>query len=44
MAGLILTCLALLYPGSRACAVQRTSFDHLTTGYELRGAHRDLAC
>ena len=27
-----------------AKAVQRTQFDHLTTGYELRGFHRDLAC
>ena len=27
-----------------ATAVQRTGFDHLTTGFELRGAHRDLSC
>ncbi|HWM71291.1 MAG TPA: cytochrome c3 family protein [Steroidobacteraceae bacterium] len=27
-----------------ASAVQRTQFDHLTTGYELRGFHRDLSC
>src|SRR5262249_37314273 len=27
-----------------ASAVQRTQFDHLTTGYELQGAHRDLSC
>jgi hypothetical protein len=27
-----------------AAAVQRTQFDHLTTGYELQGAHRDLSC
>src|SRR5215472_1029393 len=27
-----------------ASAVQRTGFDHLTTGFELRGAHRDLSC
>jgi hypothetical protein len=27
-----------------AWAVQRTQFDHLTTGYELQGAHRDLSC
>ncbi len=27
-----------------ALAVQRTGFDHLTTGYELQGAHRDLSC
>jgi ribosomal protein L44E len=25
-------------------AVQRTGFDHLTTGFELQGAHRDLSC
>lgn len=29
---------------SPAAAVQRTQFDHLTTGYELLGAHRDLSC
>src|SRR5579864_1153066 len=27
-----------------ASAVQRTQFDHLTTGFELVGAHRDLSC
>ena len=27
-----------------ASAVQRTQFDHLTTGFELRGFHRDLSC
>jgi hypothetical protein len=27
-----------------AGAVQRTGFDHLTTGFELQGAHRDLSC
>ena len=27
-----------------ATAVQRTGFDHLTTGYELQGAHRDMSC
>lgn len=27
-----------------ATAVQRTGFDHLTTGFELQGAHRDLSC
>lgn len=25
-------------------AIQRTGFDHLTTGFELRDAHRDMAC
>lgn len=33
--------LCLLAP---ATAVQRTGFDHLTTGFELQGAHRDLSC
>ena len=28
----------------QAWAVQRTGFDHLTTGYELLGAHRDMSC
>ncbi len=27
-----------------ALAAQRTGFDHLTTGFELQGAHRDLSC
>lgn len=31
----------LATPGS---PVQRTGFDHLTTGFELRDAHRDMAC
>src|SRR5882762_7620500 len=35
--------LALLFT-SPAMAVQLTQFDHLTTGYELQGAHRDLSC
>jgi hypothetical protein len=34
----------LLFVAPHAPAVQRTQFDHLTTGYELRGAHRDLSC
>src|SRR6202049_3665570 len=29
---------------SPAAAVQRTQFDHLTTGYQLQGAPRDLSC
>jgi len=29
---------------SPASATQRTGFDHLTTGFELLGAHRDLSC
>lgn len=32
------------YACPAAWAVQRTQFDHLTTGYELQGAHRDLSC
>src|SRR5882762_10328267 len=35
--------LAVLF-AAPAAAVQRTQFDHLTTGYELQGAHRDLSC
>src|SRR4051794_17964239 len=35
--------LAVLVPPP-VSAVQRTQFDHLTTGYELQGAHRDLSC
>ena len=27
-----------------ATAVQRSGFDHLTTGFELQGAHRDMSC
>ena len=35
---------ALVLISFGASAVQRTQFDHLTTGYELRGFHRDLSC
>jgi len=34
----------LIFGAQPATAVQRTQFDHLTTGYELQGAHRDLSC
>ncbi len=34
----------LLVASSQAPAIQRTGFDHLTTGFELRDAHRDMAC
>jgi len=34
----------ILFCMPQATAVQRTQFDHLTTGYELLGAHRDLSC
>ncbi len=41
----LLTTLALwLWMAPHASAIQRTGFDHLTTGYELQGAHRDLSC
>jgi hypothetical protein len=36
--------MAFLLLSQHAEAVQRTQFDHLTTGYELRGFHRDLSC
>jgi hypothetical protein len=36
--------LVLLTWAGTAHAVQRTGFDHLTTGFELQGAHRDLSC
>jgi len=34
----------LLVISSQVMAIQRTGFDHLTTGFELRDAHRDMAC
>ena len=34
----------LLVASSQGTAIQRTGFDHLTTGFELRDAHRDMAC
>jgi hypothetical protein len=44
----IIRCIAvwalLLLASSQSFAIQRTGFDHLTTGFELQGAHRDLAC
>ena len=42
IAALLLVLFVCLVP--HASAVQRTQFDHLTTGYELRGFHRDLSC
>jgi hypothetical protein len=38
--------IALILSGgaTRAHAEQLTQFDHLTTGYELRGFHRDMSC
>lgn len=40
----LVTLLILIFSLPEAEAVQRTSFDHLTTGYELKGAHRDMSC
>src|ERR1700722_17415808 len=34
----------LLVISSQVMAIQRTGFDHLATGFELRDAHRDMAC
>ena len=34
----------LLVVSPQITAIQRTSFDHLTTGFELRDVHRDMAC
>ncbi|MBV8782789.1 MAG: hypothetical protein JOZ67_01235 [Gammaproteobacteria bacterium] len=36
--------LLLLGAGAHAAAPNRTQFDHLTTGFELIGQHRDLPC
>lgn len=41
---LLLLAAFALGASSSVDAVQRTQFDHLTTGYELRGFHRDLSC
>ena len=37
-------CAALLLSMGSAHAADRTTFDHLTTGFELLGHHRDLPC
>jgi hypothetical protein len=42
--GIVTALLLALWFSPPASAVQRTLFDHLTTGYELQGAHRDLSC
>jgi len=39
-----LACLLLILNCAPGLALQRTGFDHLTTGFELRDAHRDMAC
>jgi hypothetical protein len=36
--------LALLFAPTCNAAQQRSQFDHLTTGFELTGQHRDLPC
>jgi hypothetical protein len=41
---LIAICILFLCPSPPGSAIQRTGFDHLTTGFELRDAHRDMAC
>ncbi len=42
--GIIIALLLTPWICPPASAVQRTQFDHLTTGFELQGAHRDLSC
>ena len=43
--GLILLAIALVLSPARGFGTQtRDSFDHLTTGFELIGQHRDLPC
>jgi hypothetical protein len=44
LARLIAICILFLCPSPPGSAIQRTGFDHLTTGFELRDAHRDMAC
>ncbi|HVO06892.1 MAG TPA: cytochrome c3 family protein [Burkholderiaceae bacterium] len=44
LAGALVIAALLLAPGSNARAADRTPFDHLTTGFELLGQHRDLPC
>ena len=39
----LLLCGALA-PLAQAAGPQRSAFDHLTTGFELLGQHRDLPC
>ena len=41
---LVLSWLAGSAQAAETAKVQRTTFDHLTTGFELLGQHRDLAC
>jgi len=44
VASLAFCALALLLTAGGVRAVERTPFDHLTTGFELLGEHRDLPC
>jgi hypothetical protein len=44
LALLLLLVACVLAAPARAAAPQRSSFDHLTTGFELLGQHRDLPC
>jgi hypothetical protein len=44
MARIVSLCMLLWLLALPAAAVQRTGFDHLTTGFELKGAHRDMSC
>ena len=44
LALLALLACCTLAPATQAAAPQRSSFDHLTTGFELLGQHRDLPC
>lgn len=41
---LVTACALLAVLAHPVRSAQRTSFDHLTSGYELQGAHRDLPC
>ena len=43
LAVLLLLCCAQL-PGAPASAATRPAFDHFSTGFELVGQHRDVAC
>jgi hypothetical protein len=44
IARLLLVAAVLSITNTHVEAIQRTGFDHLTTGFELRDAHRDMAC
>ena len=44
IAAALLALAILMLAAGGARAAQRTTFDHLTTGFELLGEHRDLPC